>query len=86
MLQLVRFGTCIHIFATTERRFVKTTAGRVASALGLVRPTRYQEELLSRNIMLQRVSWVKCGGCSLGKKKDREHDHRFAVSDRQGMM
>lgn len=82
MLQLVRFGACTHLFDTSEGRFVKSTAGRVASTLGLAKPTGHQDEILSRKNMLRRVCWVKCGGCSLGKKKDREHNHWIAVIGR----
>ncbi len=62
MLQLVRFGACTHIFDITEGRFVKSTAGRVASALGLAKHTGHQDEILSRKNMLRRVSWMRCGG------------------------
>lgn len=82
MLQLVRFGACIHIFDTTERRFVKSTADRVVSTLGLARPTARQDGILSRKDILHSVCWVKCGGCSLGKKKDREHNHWIAAIGR----
>ena len=82
MHQLVRFGTCIHIFDTSEGRFVKSTAGRVASALGLAKRTGHQDKVFTRKHMLRRVDWMKCGGCGLGKKKDREHEHWIAVPSR----
>lgn len=85
MLQLVRFSKCIHILDSEQGQFVKSTARRVAIALG--HPIRSGDHSVehTRKKMLSEIVWVKCSGCSLGKKNRKaqlEHDHWIVGSNR----
>lgn len=83
MLQLVRFGNCIHVFNTEIKRFEKSSARRVATALG--RKPRIEVSGgagLTRKQMLRNIEWQKCEGCNLTKKpgrNDKVHNHWIAL-------
>ena len=74
MLQLVRFGQGVHVYDTEKRRFVKSTARRIAAALGGAGHPGSESQSRTRKQMLQAVDWVRCPGCELGKiKKNKKN-------------